>query len=826
MPSYCSRRLILAFCFFLLLSSGTAYAQESEKVLLSEVLERLEQRHQTRFSYSHTQLRTLRVKEPDTSLTLNQVLNYLKGQLPFLAYDARNPKNILIIPDLASVSLSVLDQKNRSPLPGFYIKYDTQALRYVPYQGEAHMLKNTSLSDSVWLKAAGYQAVKLSVQDVLEQENIVYLKPLNVLLDEVEIKAYIIEGISTNLSNQSIEVDMTELGLIAGESEGDVFQLLRALPGIRSPNGKPGSFNLRGNVFYQNLIYFDNIPLYHTGHYFGTLSPYNPNMVEHISVYRNSLPAHWGGRAGGLINIVTQSEHTDSLQAGAFVNTVFTGAYIKTPIIKDKLSISLAARNDIGIVSPKLTEYSRLNFQGSRLDFNGLDNNSLLDKDEVSLADANGKIIYSINNKQQLSLSFLYINNLMHHRLIESGENEVHENIAFLNNWGSSLEWAAHFNDKLDVHSSLSISDLKINETRTDTFINTNLLSSYKFIENEIANVRFNTLGTYTFTPRTKVTGGYEATFHSIYLLDIAESDTRERGVRDDTSLASVHSFHSSLKQFVGKRWILKIGMRLNYYSMDKKWYNDPRMSVSYALLPDLNLKLAAGRSHQFVKQFLGMDFNDFRVENQFWMLADEEIPVLESDKAMLGATYTPGNWLFDFEIYAQRISGVSRKFRNNPLEVGNQNTLGSDVLVKRKWNHFESWISYTLSQTSTDFGEFNTAFFDQTHVLSLNVSFPFKRFKATASWTYMSGLPIDPDQVVDLPYSNNFPEQHQLDLSATYSFLNPSSHWKGIIGISMLNVYDQELVINQFIGSPSFENSLRQGLGFTPGIQLSLAWK
>ncbi len=822
--NYC--KLFLPVCFFFLLSSQLAYSQGSEKEYFTEVLKQFEKKYHTHFSYNYTQLQRLRVSQPDTSLGLGEALQSLKQELPFLDFDTSNAQNILVIPKRARVYLSVLDRQDSSPVSGFYIRHHTETEKYIPYRSESYVINEAFPTDSVWLKAYGYQPVKLTIRDIMEQGNTVYLEAVNVLLDEVEISSYFTSGISANLADQSIEVDMKLLGLLPGESERDIFQLIRALPGIRSPNGKPGSFNLRGNVFDQNLIYFDNIPVYHTGHYFGTFSPYNPNMVEHITVYRNSLPTRWGGRAGGLINISTQSEVTDSLSGGVFVNTVFAGTHLKVPLVKNKLSLALSARNDLGILSPKLEEYSRLNFQGSRLDFNRLNDDNQLDKDDVQFNDINGKIVYALNQKQQLSLSFLRVYNSTDHRLLDSGEDEIHRNIASLNNWGSSLQWTGNFDDQLSLRSSLSLSDLKIKETRTDTFLSSNAEKSFDFVENEIADIRFNVLGTYAFTALTKLTSGYEAQFHTLNFFSVFRNDRGKNRKRDDRTNAAIHSFYASLKQLLDKRWIIQTGLRMDHYSINNQWYADPRISVTYTLLPALYLKMSAGRSHQYIKQFLGLDFNNFRVANQFWRLADDDIPVLESDKAMLGATFSPGSWLFDLEVYIQDISGISRQDREKPVQAGSQNTLGSDLLIRKKWKYFESWISYTLSQTLMDFGELNRAYFDQTHVLSLNLSVPLKRFKIATSWGYMSGLPIDQDQVTDLPYSDNFPSQHQLDISATYSFLKPSSHWKGIIGISIINVYDQELIINQFANAPGFQNSLRRSLGFTPGLQLSIAWQ
>ena len=50
---------------------------------------------------------------------------------------------------------------------------------------------------------------------------------------------------------------MRDLGLLAGDTDGDILNVLKSLPGIRTPDGKPGSLNFRGSTFDHTLIYFE-----------------------------------------------------------------------------------------------------------------------------------------------------------------------------------------------------------------------------------------------------------------------------------------------------------------------------------------------------------------------------------------------------------------------------------------------------------------------------------------------------------------------------------------------------------------------------------------
>lgn len=826
MDCFCNR--IPKFLFLtslLFLFSLDTYAQSKQRISFPTLLKQLEIKHAVSFSYNYSLMENLRVNVIDTSLNLEKSLGKIKEQTPFLSFEFSGNGNVLVIPLKQTLYLKVVDKTDKEPLFGFFIKHAANQLSYIENTvGESITIENTFLTDSILFQANGYKTTTLSVQDILYQNNIILLESVKALLDEVEITSYITTGITANLVDHSIETNMNKLGLLAGETGGDIFQLIKALPGIQSPNGKPGSFNLRGNVFDQNLIYFDNIPVYHTGHYFGTFSPYNPNAVETISIYRNSLPTQWGGRSGGLIDIKTEKIVVDSLSIGAFVNTVFGGGHAKIPLIKDKLSLSIALRSDLGISSPKLEEYSILNFQGSRIDLNRLDEDHILDKNEVRFNDQNAKLIYSINDKHQVSVSLLRIYNSSEHRFLSIRQNGSDENLSVLNNWGSSAQWDGRFNEKLSISSSLSVSDLNIEETRIESTINTGEELDFDFTQNEISDLKFNTTATYAFNSNTEFKTGYEVQKHTIHFLSFARSTSNPPPDKDNGKEALINSVHASVKRLFGSKWISQLGIRMDHYSLEDKWFADPRFSLTYNPVSSIYLKASAGRSHQYIKQYLGFDFDDFRVANQFWLLADENTPVLESDKAMIGSVITLGDWLFDLELYAQNTSGISRQDGMNPIEVGELNTLGADVLIKKSWKNFRSWISYSIAQTEVNFNESDRAYFDQTHVFSFNASVPLKRFNVSTSWSYMSGLPINVNQT-SVPYSTNFPDQHQLDISATYSFLKSQSRFKGIVGVSLINVYDQELIVNQFYNDPSSNGNLRMGLGFTPGVQLSFSW-
>ncbi len=807
-------------------------AQSPKKEVLS-ILRAIEEKHQVTFSYSPRLLKGLVMSNTDTSLSLEEHLEYISRQVP-LSFEKAGDKAILVVPIRSDLTFKVQDSKDGSALELIYIlSADSKQSHLISKNGN-FILPNAFPTDSLQIRTSFYRPVWLTVSTIEAQNNLITLDQEITDLGEVTVLSYLTTGVNSKLSDHSMEVDMDNLGLIAGETDGDIFQVLQAIPGIRSPNGKPGTLNLRGSPFDQNLTYFDQIPIYHSGHFFGTISPYNPNIVDKVTVQRGVLPARYGGRVGGLINLETSNEIPDSFSGSVLGNSVFAGAQFEIPVIPKRLSLALSARTNYQYdrLSSKLEAYYDLNFQGSQIDPNVTNSGANLDFLNLRFNDINGKLIYDINEKHQASFSFLNIGNTFEYRFNTPNQNRVDAESSELNNWGLTGQWFGQLSDKIDASLSFTKSSLEIFEVRS-TF-NSNTLSNEESIKNSIDDVRFASSLSFQLSNQTSAQVGYELTDHDLVFTDLRRTPNPEP-LDERTSTGQINAFYASLEQRIKDRFIANIGLRSDFYSIRSQSFVDPRISMTYIASKSVFLKASGGKAHQYVKQNLANDFDDFRIATEFWILAENNIPVLESTQLMLGAMVDKSSWLFDLELYSKKIDNVSRPGGNqqSPNNFGSLNIIGADLLVKKRWKAVETWASYTLGHTKASFREEQDAHYDQRHVLNIKLIVPLNRWNIAASWGYMSGLPVylpDPNQVdnpqaLNIAYSGRFPAQHQLDLSTTFRFSNPDAKWKGVIGLSMLNVYDRTNIINAFQQNVRSNNAIRYGLGFSPNLQVKISF-
>jgi hypothetical protein len=677
------------------------------------------------------------------------------------------------------------------------------------------------VTDPIKTSSRFYKTISITVNELLKS-GVISLELAPILLKEVAVLGYMTSGVDVNLKNHGLQVDLNNLGLLAGEVDADILLLLRSIPGIRNPDGKPGSLSMRGGTFDQNFIQFDGIPIYHPGHFFGTISPYNPLTVEHVEVQRGTLAAQYGGRVGGLININTFNSIPDSLVMKLSANTLYAGFGLKTPLFGKHLGLSIAARQQLpgGWQSPKLAAFSSLNFQGSKVSPDQISGPNNLDHFDIGFKDINAKLLMNISSKQKASVSFLNIQNDFGFELNSSNRDLFEQQKTSLDNWGLSGNWHYTYKEGVEYSSSVTYSKVEIAEKNLETE-NGNLRRDDVDI-NQLNDFRFDTYSSFSFNQNSfKV--GYNFTNISATYLETDDGIATDRGRQ---SASNIHALYTQLGFNFENKLTGELGARLESYELASVFYLDPRLTLSYAFSPSIFLKFSMGRSHQYIIQELRTDFDDFRIGNQFWTLLNKDFPVVTGDQVMLGGVVDKWGWLFDMELYWKKSTGIRQQKISGELT-----SLGLDFFVRKKWKQHEAWVAYSLLKTNSSFTQINAIYYDQRHSLSVMYLLKIKKLSISTSWNLSSGTPVilpDPSEIeggepLISEYADRFPVQHQLDFSVSYTFSQSKKGFGGNLGLSLLNLYDKENVINIFQVNTKPESPYRLALGFAPNIQATI---
>lgn len=828
--------LLVFLCGFWMSRSQSIEAQTiSNEIPLVTLLDQLSERHDIRFSYNVRLITGLQIAPPLADLSLAGSLAHISNLIP-VRFDLANEGNYAIVPIRSVLSFQVKDAADNTPIELVYVTINGTKQRYLIPNNGYYFLGDSFPSDSLEITTSFYTPIRTTAANVIRQKGQVLLNQDTVNLGEVTILSYLTSGVNSFLGDHHVEINMKDLGLIAGETDGDILQVLQAIPGIRSPNGKPGSLNFRGSPFGLNLTLFDDIPIYHNGHFFGTFSPYNPGVVQSIEVYRGNLPAKWGGRVGGLINVKTSDNVPERMKTGIIANTVIGGLEFEAPITR-KLGIILSARANYPIngFSPKLDAYADFNFQGSAISSKQVDGSTaFFDQLKIRFSDISGKLIYDVSNQHKLTLSYLNIQNSLVYDLNSMGGNRNLTEDNSLDNTGFTLKWSGSWSDNLSTRLAFTNSSYNIFEDRVDLDRGNRNDNS---VENIIKDNRFKAFVEWQASPNATWNFGYNYTDQKATFEESQNGNEGSLGKMNNAT--ETHSFFANLEQELGSRLILNAGLRTDFYSADQNRFIDPRLSLTYIVSKSFFIKGAASRAHQYIRQQFGNDFADFQIGTQFWSLAERDNQIVEGIQFMAGALYDKGDWLLDLELYANDIENISRPGiiddqDPEPDQIGDLKTLGADLLIKKRWNKFETWFSYTLGQTEDQFRR-NTQFsyYDQRHALNIKWLYSRKKWNFALSWGMMTGLPVyipSSDAILDgnsldVPYEDRFPVQHQMDLSTTFRFSPVGAAWKGVIGFSVLNLYNQENIINIFQSNVRSNDFLRKGIRFAPNLQVKITF-
>ncbi len=241
------------------------------------------------------------------------------------------------------------------------------------------------------------------------------------MLDEVVIKP-MGQPVSVRNAGQ-IGVNISQVrNAPAFLGEPDIIKYLQIMPGVGS--GKEGSSQLlvRGGSADQTLMMLDDIPIYNNNHAFGLVSVFNSDALSGAELYKGYVPAQYGGRLSSVASLRmrdgNRNRHTGSVTLG----TLTLGGMIEGPIKKGKGSYIVSARRftpDLlmrpayAIIKPEL----RILY---------------------SFYDVNGKINYSLGERNRIYLSFFNGGDSFSNKTVEyENKKKVHSSGAGFN-WGNT----------------------------------------------------------------------------------------------------------------------------------------------------------------------------------------------------------------------------------------------------------------------------------------------------------------------------------------------------------------------------------------------------
>lgn len=803
---------IFIFCSWL----GSNAQEVSQKKELKQILPQLEVTYKVRFSYRDRDVEEVDVRIPDSTWTLRELLDDLEQQTR-LDFEILNNRYIAISVKNSSIDLCGIlkDSLTDKPLAGATVQTkDEQATSLTDGDGRFE-LKGVSRGQVIELRYLGYETKVIEASAALIQECAeILLESSFETLEETVITTYLTSGISKQIDGTT-RIDIQRFGTLPGLIEPDGLQSVETLPGVESVNETVSNINIRGGTSDQNLVMFDGIKMYLTGHFFGLISAFNPSLANKVNLIKNGTSSQYNEGVSGTIDIQSRDELIHRVEGGVGVNLISTDAFLQVPL-NDKLEIQASGRRSINdfINTPTYESYFSRTFQDTEISASMPAEENLRTAD-FKYYDTSLKVLYDASDQHKFRFSLVNVSNGLEYEetMDENPSGEVRKSSLAQTNLALGATWKAQWNKRFRTQASSYLTRYHLNATNHTVSTDQRLLQ-----ENEVLESGLKLKANQTLAPNLKLLNGYQ--FFEVGVYNIENLNNPFFSSRIKNVIRS-HSVFSELT-YSGSSLFIKGGARLNYLQKFDKVLVEPRLVVNKKV-GKISFKVQAEMKSQTTSQIIDLQEDFLGVESRRWILSDgETFPVIQSQQFSSGIDYKARGWYLDIEAFYKKVEGVNTSnqgFQNQHEYLrtsGNYVARGVEFLINKKTGPFNSYLTYTFGKNEYHFEELSPGTFpnnfDIRHSASLAANYSFRDLKFSIGGNLRSGRPYTKpveenptrqegnNRVVNYgnPNAETLPSFFRVDLSSSYSF-QFSGNTSATVSLGLLNVLDRDNIINRY---------------------------
>ena len=761
----------------------------------------------------------------------------------------------------------VLDKVTNIPLAFATVYLQSNMIGvYTDAKGNFSLEIPSDINDTLVLSYVGYESKKIPI---LEEKQ---YAPFDILLSYfsfaenwVVITDYLADGIDLGEQGASTVISPARLGSFPGQPEPDILQTIQFLPGVSSPDGSSSSIYIRGSTPDQNLLLWEDIPIYQSTHLFGMISAFNPYILERVEVNRGGFGAEYGGRIAGLIDLESADQTLENNNWGVGINSTHSYVYGNLAFgKKQEFGLVFSARNSMSRWwSSPIQNQSVFREQAGPL-FGNLDFEELPEvivyQDTFRFNDANLKFSWAPHKNHQIKIAGFYGQNAFTNRIEETNRAIVHLDDQAFQSEGIKASWKARWHQQWSSEVIGTYSHMNYNY---DYLIGPESPSVPGVVRhgtrrNELSE--YHIKSTLNFTPSNKRTFsfGHQLTNYDVFFSVFSTKNSGQADSNLEDAQGIVNSWFANLKNNPDQLLGYKLGIRANSFNSNSNIFWEPRLRVWYKPTDHFTLQAHTGQYFQFISQVVEFKGEEIGLIAPMWRLnRGEKNPIMKSWQHQIGFIYHKNDWVLDVQGYLKFSKGISLMAlgetppANGAFFGGNSQAQGIDVLIKKRIKTYRTWISYSLSKTDFTFASFFDkefpAPYDMRHQFSWIHLWQAGAWEFSAAWKWQSGLPFteavrvialppQPDMTINyaLQYEEvngeRLPAQHQLDVSVVYQFHpNTRQSWQGWVGVSLVNVYNQRNVYQRdyFHHDPPGPKPRqiffveKEQLGFTPNAVL-----
>ncbi len=569
------------------------------------------------------------------------------------------------------------------------------------------------------------------------------LKRIDKTLKEVEVVEFQENNADPVRSAQSSAVyldqkDIEMVPTVAGEN--DIIKVVQLLPGVNKGIEGTGDFFVRGGDADQNLLLLDGATIYNTGHLFGFVSVFNPDIIGNATVLKGAFPSYYGGRLSSILDVRTQSTISDSTVGEGSIGLISSKLMVKTPIVKNKVGIMISGRRTyIDQVVRTLTNEFQLPYY---------------------FYDLNGRIDFQINERHSLYFSSYFGADVL--KFEQEAENRDDGSVFRSNNniynHSQSLGWSYRTSatSKLDVEMHHAVFKYDI----LNSFV-TEKIEANSGIEDYGISINFQN----SLNEKTTLYLGANAINHQVSPIEFTTTGVLNSilpSSRSEGSNITEGSVYGEVAYDVNERLRARVGYRQSYGIYKNKIYPgfEPRLAVRYLLNESSSFKLSYSRMSQFLHR---VSSSSLTLPVDFWYTITDNIRPQSADQYTIGYAWRSPNRLYvvESDIYYKDMrnlteyeAGTTLLFNadfEDALLQGTGESYGFELLVRKEGEKFYGWLSYSLGWAFRQFDALNegrpfNSTYDRRHNGAIVLQYNFyRRWAVSGVWEYISGSRFTP---------------------------------------------------------------------------------
>ena len=834
---------ISKYLIILFLLTSISYGQTDNKVDIITFLNHLEDRLDIKFSYATDQIKTIKITENKEIKTPSEAVAYLNASTPF-HFELLDDRYITVSIKNQAILIcgTIVDASSQKSLMGATIIDSDANKGSITNQEGKFQLHVSNINTEVTISFLGYSDKIIPAGSLFKPDGdcpVIELELVDYSLSEVIVTQFLTTGLQKSIDDKTI-LNTEKFGILPGLTEPDILQTIQVLPGVESINESIANINVRGGTHDENLMLWDDIAMYHSGHFFGLISAYNPNLTHRVEVSKNGTSSEYGGGVSSTIKMYTKDEINPQFSGGAGINFLSADTFLEIPF-NDKVAIHVSGRRSItdGLNTPTYDAYFQRSFQDSEI--RETENTESIKSDsQFYFYDYSAKLLYNPSENHKIRASFISIDNALDYTesVQINAETQSRASTLTQKNIAFGGSWSAIWSDKLtsDVNAYFTRYDIDANDLNVET---DQLLTQ----ENEVLETGLKANLTYKPLKNIAILSGYQFI---------------ETGIRNATRVSNplfnerrkdVLRSHSLFNEVTYKKnkTFIRIGGRASYFEKFEKFRIEPRLNLRQGFASNYALKLQGEFKYQTATQTIDFEDDFLGVENRRWILAnDEDIPLVKSKQISMGIDYKKHNWFFDISGFYKIVDGITASnqgFQNQFQFIrttGRYEVKGVEFIVNKTANKFSSWLTYTFSENLYEFSDLIPSQFpnntDIKHSLTLAVNYDIlANLKISLGGLWRSGSPYTQpkknmqteqdgnNRIVnyDIPNGENLEPFKRIDLSASYDF-KLSNKVKAKLNLGVINILDHENILHRHyrVDTNDEDQALkidRKSLGITP---------